>query len=98
MDRWSATHLIPPFSRLRVNQITLDAQRLTLLLTTTAPTACCPLCATVATHVHSAYTRTVADLPWAGCTVRVLLTVRTFFCKASHDTLVSPPAMKYGKI
>ncbi len=69
-----------------MNQITLDEQRLTLLLTTTAPTACCPLCATVATHVHSAYTRTVADLPWAGCTVRVLLVVRKFFCQVATCT------------
>ena len=81
-----ATQLIPQFSGLRVNQITLDEQRVTLLLTTTAPTACCPLCATVATQVHSAYTRTVGDLPWAGCTVRVLLRVRKFFCKVATCT------------
>jgi transposase len=33
--------------------------------------------------VHSRYTRTLADLPWRGVRVRLLATVRRFFCDAA---------------
>jgi uncharacterized protein (DUF983 family) len=38
--------------------------------------ACCPLCGTGASRLHSRYTRTVADLPCSGQQVRLLVGVR----------------------
>ncbi len=49
----------------------------------THPSACCPLCSSLATRVHSHYTRKIADLPCAGQQVRLLLQVRKFFCEVS---------------
>jgi transposase len=34
------------------------------------------------TRIHSCYTRTVLDLPWAGMPVQLRLHVHTFFCSA----------------
>src|SRR6266851_1741885 len=54
---------------------------LTIGAVSTQKSACCPLCSSQATRVHSAYTRTLADLPCAGQQVRLLLQVRKFFCQ-----------------
>src|SRR5688500_16818980 len=35
----------------------------------------------VSEAMHSHYRRTIADLPWGGHTVRLLLRVRKFFCR-----------------
>ena len=40
----------------------------------------CPLCGAVATRIHSRYQRRLADLPSSGQPVRIVLTVRKFFC------------------
>jgi hypothetical protein len=45
-----------------------------------SPQACCPLCGVQASRIHSRYTRQVADLPYAGRHVTLLLSVRKFFC------------------
>jgi transposase len=54
---------------------------LTFTLRTTRAAAECPSCATPSYHIHSCYTRTIADLPWGGSAVRLLLQVRKFFCR-----------------
>src|SRR5947209_7104693 len=54
---------------------------LTISAVSTQKSACCPLCSSAATRVHSFYTRTLADLPCAGQQVRLLLQVRKFFCQ-----------------
>ena len=40
----------------------------------------CPECSGYSRRVHSRYTRTLADLPWAGISVRLRVRVRKFFC------------------
>lgn len=40
----------------------------------------CPLCGSFAIRIHSRYQRVLADLPSAGQPVRLLLSVRKFFC------------------
>ena len=40
----------------------------------------CPLCGAVSSRVHSHYTRTLADLPWQGCIVTILVRARRFRC------------------
>ena len=79
-SRGLATTLLPPGAGLRVEQISTTDQPIELTLTTTTPTARCPVCTTVATRIHSRYTRMLADLPWGGVAVRIALQVRKFFC------------------
>jgi transposase len=40
----------------------------------------CPSCGHGSSRVHSRYWRTIADLPWEGLPVRILLQARKFFC------------------
>jgi transposase len=49
-------------------------------LRASAPSAACPGCGTNSTRVHSRYQRRLADLPWEGVPVRILLQARKFFC------------------
>jgi transposase len=58
----------------------VTGQVLTLLLVATATTAMCPLCGCTATHIRSSYTRHVADVPFAGRQVQLILRVRKFRC------------------
>jgi transposase len=76
--------LLPDAAHLRLDSLTAapDGQALTLVLASTQTTAPCPLCGTVTTRIHSRYTRTVLDLPWAGMLVQLRLHVHKFFCSA----------------
>lgn len=51
-----------------------------LLITSTIPTAACPLCQTESQRTHSRYTRHLTDLPWADFKVQIQLRVRRFKC------------------
>ena len=44
------------------------------------PSSSCPSCGRRSSRVHSRYWRTIADLPWEGIPVRILLQARKFFC------------------
>ena len=46
----------------------------------------CSACGATATRVHSRYGRTLADLPWQGTCVRLVVTVRRFFCDHARCT------------
>lgn len=43
----------------------------------------CPLCSTPSTSVHSYYRRHPMDLPCVGRPIRLLLTVKKFFCRVA---------------
>ncbi|HET8644515.1 MAG TPA: ISL3 family transposase, partial [Vicinamibacteria bacterium] len=70
--------LIPP--SLRVDALRFGDDGLTIRAVAAAPGARCPLCGEPADRVHSRYTRTLADLPWARFAVRFHLQVRRFLC------------------
>ena len=63
-----------------VEELLLEMQVLTLVLASTQPTKCCPVCSHPSTRVHSRYTRTLADLPCQGRLVRLQIAVRRFRC------------------
>ncbi len=65
---------------LHVNAIGLDQGGLIVYAQTTSPTARCPVCGHPGRRVHSHYTRTLSDLPLMGTPVRLLVTVRKFYC------------------
>jgi transposase len=84
---------LPGPSSLRLNQIRTDTGRILLDLTATQQSAACPTCACPSVKIHGYYQRTVADLPWAGVPVHLLLHVRRFVCTAvtcSRRTFCEP--------
>ena len=68
----------------RCADVRIDPESVTLGLIPAAPEAACPACGRPSHRVHSRYTRTLADLPWAGMPVRLRLRVRRFFCDTPH--------------
>jgi transposase len=69
---------IPP--SLHVEALLLADDGLTILASSEATDAPCPLCGWRSGRVHSRYRRTLADLPWADVAVSVRVRVRKFFC------------------
>jgi hypothetical protein len=57
--------------------------QITLLISSTQTAARCPGWNAPAQHVHSRYTRTLADLPWSGDEITWQLRVRRLFCRNS---------------
>jgi len=72
--------LLPLQDGLHVQALDADDEALTITLTASAPGACCPLCATPTTRVHSHYHRRPTDLPWGSLMLRLILRVRRFRC------------------
>ncbi|NNJ12802.1 transposase [Chloroflexales bacterium ZM16-3] len=77
--------LLPSQTDLRVDRVVADEQRrtVTLKVTSTQVAPTCPRCAAASLRVHSTYTRTLADLPWADVGVRVRLHVRKCTCSSA---------------
>ena len=63
-----------------VEELLLETQVLTLVLTSTQPARYCPGCSKPSTRVHSRYRRLLADLPCQGRLVRLQIKVRRFKC------------------
>lgn len=74
------TTLLPKFSGLKLEDIAIDAETVSLRVGSTQPTATCPACGRESGKLHSHYERTVSDVPWAGRVVRMYLRVRRFRC------------------
>lgn len=74
--------LLPDTTLLRLDSWYLDtaASLLTVQVTATQTSVPCPVCAVPAGRIHSRYTRTLADLPWAAYRVHLQLRVRKWFC------------------
>jgi transposase len=77
----SRSALFPQLRGLRVEPLCADAGGLTVVASSTQRTALCPLCQSLAAHVHSRYQRRITDLPCAGRAVTVLIHARRFFCR-----------------
>ena len=78
--------LLPDATTLRLAACHVDTTlaQITLLVRSTQASVPCPLCARPARRIHSRYTRTLADLPWAEYRVRIQLRVRKWFCRNRH--------------
>lgn len=72
--------LLPKVPGLRLEDTFIDADTVSLTLASTSLPVACPVCRHATARLHSHYRRTVADLPWSGCRVRLLLSVRKFRC------------------
>ena len=75
-------HLVIPDS-LAVTSLEFTGERIVVYARVTSATACCPTCQMSSRRVHSHYTRTLADLPWAGMPVSFQVVVRRFRCPES---------------
>jgi transposase len=71
---------LPEVEGLCLAEVVAEAQQISVTVATTIAQAPCPVCGIASPRVHSRYQRTVADLPLAGVTVRLLLQVRRFRC------------------
>jgi transposase len=75
--------LLPDTTTLSLAACHVDtaAAQITLTVRSTQVSVPCPLCATPARRIHSRYTRTLADLPWADYRVCLCLRVHKWFCR-----------------
>ncbi|GHO72341.1 hypothetical protein KSD_01120 [Ktedonobacter sp. SOSP1-85] len=72
--------LLPDPTCLLLSSVESPGNAILIVVRTIVDQACCPVCQTPTAHVHSHYTRQVADLPWMGWAVKLELHVRRFFC------------------
>jgi hypothetical protein len=72
---------VPPDLPVAVTDLTITDHEVCVAVTTTAPSAPCPVCQLPATRVHSRYARSLLDLPLATRPVRLQLQARRFFCR-----------------
>jgi transposase len=73
--------LLPKTPGLRLVDTVITTDTLTLTVASTSLPVECPVCAQKTAQLHSHYGRTVADLPWGGRRVKLLLKVRKFRCR-----------------
>jgi transposase len=72
--------LLPKTPGLQLADTVIDAEAVSLTLVSTSLPVACSACGQKTSRLHSHYMRTVADLPWGGRRVRLLLNVRKFRC------------------
>jgi transposase len=75
------TPLLPLPDGLDITSISETPEELLVRVTSNRLSSPCPGCATPSTAVHSAYRRKPMDLPCTGRRIRLLLSVRKFFCR-----------------
>ena len=73
-----ASFLLPP--SLRVAALLLGDDGVTIRAVSEAEDVRCPICGEPSERIHSRYTRTLGDLPWALFAVHLHVEVRRFFC------------------
>ncbi len=72
--------LLPKVPGLRLENAAICAETVEFTLASISLPMACPVCGKQTARLHSHYQRTVADLPWGGRRVRLLLNVRKFRC------------------
>ncbi len=75
------TPLIALPDGLDITAVSEAAEELLVRVTSNRAFSLCPLCSTPSQAIHSYYRRKPADLPCTGRPIRLLLTVRKFFCR-----------------
>ena len=72
--------LLMPANTLQIHDCYRDQETIVLIVGRTSSDSCCPHCGVLSSRPHSQYQRQPADVPLAGCAVRLSITVRRFFC------------------
>ena len=77
------TPLLPLPDELEITSISVTEQELHVHVTSNLLSSRCPLCSTPSSAIHSYYRCQLLELPCAGKKVRLLLSVRKFFCRVA---------------
>lgn len=77
------TALLPLPDGLEITAISVTKQELQVRITSNRMSSLCPLCSTPSFAIHSYYRRKPLELPCVGQTVRLLLSVKKFFCRVA---------------
>jgi transposase len=75
------TPLLPLPKGLEITSISETETEVLVQVTSQRATSCCPLCGVSSSAIHNYYRRKPKDLPCAGRPIRLLLTVKKFFCR-----------------
>jgi transposase len=75
-----ASILLPDEWQLCINRIEEEDGVIVISALSTNSASPCPCCQTMSERVHSSYERHPADVPLAGCSVRLDIAIRRFFC------------------
>ena len=75
-----ASILLPDEWQLCIDGVEKEEGVIVISVSSTSLTSLCPCCQAISERVHSSYERHPADVPLAGCSVRLDITVRRFFC------------------
>ena len=78
------TPLFPLPKGLEITAISETAEEVSVRVTSQRATSTRPCCATPSAAIHSYYRRKPLDLPCVGRPIRLLLTVKKFFCRVSE--------------
>ena len=78
------TPLFPLPEGLEITSMSETPEELLVRVTSHRQISCCPTCSTPSSAIHSYYRRKPRDLPCVGRPIRLLLTVRKFFCRNPH--------------
>jgi transposase len=76
-----ASTLLPDVAEVALDLIRSGRSTITLLVHVARSQAACPRCCYSSARIHSRYERKLADLPWNGIPVQVILRTRRFFCE-----------------
>lgn len=76
--------LLPLPEGLEMTAMSKTLEGLLISVSSTRPSSACPLCGMLSEAVHSSYRRRPLDLPCAGQTIRLQLSVCKFFCQVPH--------------
>lgn len=74
---------ILPSVDLKLECFVANKDRITVIVSCIRTSSPCPICHQPSARVHSRYTRTLADLPWCGVPVQVILQTRKFYCQTT---------------
>ncbi|HLZ57584.1 MAG TPA: ISL3 family transposase [Ktedonosporobacter sp.] len=77
------TPLLPLPDGLEITSISEAPDELLVRVTSNCSHSLCPLCGTPSEAIHSYYRRKPLDLPCTGRSIRLLLTVKKFFCRVA---------------
>ena len=75
--------LLPQITGLELTDVKYEEGQFIVDAHLASTTAQCPKCQETSQRIHSYYQRRIADLPWAGCPVLLVLQVRRFLCRNS---------------
>jgi transposase len=95
--------LLPHFPGFSIEQVSVADNMITIVAQSQVTCASCPDCAHDSSRVHSRYTRQLADLPWSGRVVRLILQVHRFFCtritcpRKTFAEAIPEVAERYGR-